>query len=113
MAQQSGISGTSKLVDEKTDLTNWRPTSQICNIDLDLSSVGKSTSSRNQGSDGDLSGNRSLSFAVADNSNSLTSIPLLNAKLPNSDAEFAAIMGILGDADLDSLKKVIILWTIQ
>ncbi|CAG9537821.1 unnamed protein product [Cercopithifilaria johnstoni] len=109
MAQQSGISGANELneivVDEKTDLTDWRPSSQIGTGDLGLSSVGISTSSLNQSSDGDLLRNRSLSFATADNSNSLTAVPLLNGRLPNTDAEFAAIMGILGDADLDSLKE--------
>uniref|UniRef100_A0A915BJS0 Eukaryotic translation initiation factor 4E transporter n=5 Tax=Parascaris univalens TaxID=6257 RepID=A0A915BJS0_PARUN len=31
--------------------------------------------------------------------------PILNGKLPNSDAEFAAIIGILGESDLDTLKQ--------
>ncbi|VBB26107.1 unnamed protein product [Acanthocheilonema viteae] len=106
MAQQSDTSEPNEiLTDEKTDLINWRPSSQIDNSELSLSSVGKPISSCNQNSDGDPLRNRSLSFAMADNSNSLTSVPLLNGKLPNSDAEFAAIMGILGDADLDSLKE--------
>ncbi|EFO22566.1 hypothetical protein LOAG_05917 [Loa loa] len=106
MAQQSGITGTSELneilTDEKTDSADWRPSSQIDNKSLGLSSVGKSTSSHNQTSDGDMSTSPSLSFAMIENNNS--SVPL-NGKLPNSDAEFAAIMGILGDADLDSLKE--------
>lgn len=108
LAQQS--SGTSELneilKDEKTDSVDWRPSSQIGNSDLGLSSASKSTSSRNQNIDDDMSTNRSLSFAMVDNSNSLAPVPLLNGRLPNSDAEFAAIMGILGDADLDSLKEV-------
>ena len=32
--------------------------------------------------------------------------PLVNGKLPNSDAEFAAIMGLLDTSDFDSLKAV-------
>ncbi|KHN74646.1 Eukaryotic translation initiation factor 4E transporter [Toxocara canis] len=31
--------------------------------------------------------------------------PIFNGKLPNSDAEFAAIIGILGENDLDTLKQ--------
>uniref|UniRef100_A0A0R3S277 Uncharacterized protein n=1 Tax=Elaeophora elaphi TaxID=1147741 RepID=A0A0R3S277_9BILA len=108
MTQQSEISVGSKLneilTDEKTDSTRWRPLPQIGNSDLNLSQIDKSTSSRNQGSDGDMSRN-CLSFAMTGNNNSLTPAPLVNSRLPNSDAEFAAIMGILGDTDLDSLKE--------
>ncbi|VDM09148.1 unnamed protein product [Wuchereria bancrofti] len=108
MEQQSEISGTSELneslTDEKTDSADWRLSSQIGSSGLGLSPSGKSTSSRNQNSD-DMSTNLGLSFAMAENSNSMTSVPLLNGRLPNSDAEFAAIMGILGDVDLDSLKE--------
>ncbi|VDO77491.1 unnamed protein product [Onchocerca flexuosa] len=106
MVQQSGISSTSelnKILPDKTDSTDWKPSSQIVGSDLGLSSVDKSTSSRNQSNDSDISTNLNQSFAMTDNS--LTPVSLLNNRLPNSDAEFAAIMGILGDADLNSLKE--------
>lgn len=113
MAQQSEICRESelneRLTDQKTDLTDWRPSSETDNGDLSLSSVGIPSLSCGQDSDTDLSRNRSLSFAMTGNSNVLAPVPLLNGRLPNSDAEFAAIMGILGDADLDSLKEVRIL----
>nr|CDP92263.1 BMA-IFET-1, isoform i [Brugia malayi] len=109
MEQQSEVSGTSELneslTDEKTDSTDWRLSSQIGSSGLGRSPNGKSTSSRIQNSDDNISTNLGLSFAMAEDSNSMTPVPLLNGSLPNSDAEFAAIMGILGDADLDSLKE--------
>uniref|UniRef100_A0A915Q4K8 Uncharacterized protein n=1 Tax=Setaria digitata TaxID=48799 RepID=A0A915Q4K8_9BILA len=106
MVQQSEVSSTSEiLTDGKADSTNWKPSSHIVNSDLGLSTTGKLIPSSNQSSDADISTNFSRSFTMADDSNSLPSMPLLNGKLPNSDAEFAAIMGILGDADLNSLKE--------
>ncbi|KAM3723092.1 Translational repressor [Dirofilaria immitis] len=107
MAQQSEISGTSELneiiTNKKIDATDWRPSSQIVSSDLGLSSFGKSNASHNEGNDDDISTNLIQSFTI--NDNSLTPVSLLNNRLPNSDAEFAAIMGILDDADLDSLKE--------
>ncbi|VDN05889.1 unnamed protein product [Thelazia callipaeda] len=53
-----------------------------------------------------LSNNRSSSHSkMTGNGDSFASLPLLSGKLPNSDAEFAAIVGILDDADLNSLKE--------
>lgn len=41
----------------------------------------------------------------SDSKQQASNLPLFDVKLPNSDAEFAAIMGLIGDGDLDSLME--------
>lgn len=108
VAQQSGIpviSELNEILGEERIAVDWGPSSQIGIKSLGASSTDKSTSFCNQSSDSDMSGDSKLSSVLTENNNTLTNAPLLNGKLPNSDAEFAAIMGILGEADLDSLKE--------
>lgn len=92
------------LDEKRSDSSEWRPSSRT-GSDLRLLSASNSTLFHARSSDDDATDSLSQSFVLTDNETSL-SFPSLNGKLPNSDAEFAAIMGILGDADLDSLKEV-------
>ncbi|VDN40520.1 unnamed protein product [Gongylonema pulchrum] len=97
------MNGINEQMDmKKGDLPEWRHSAPIAS-DMGSLPAGLSQIRLSDDNGAEI---LSQSTGLADNGNSLSSLPSLNGKLPNTDAEFAAIVGILGDADLDSLKEV-------